>query len=333
MRALFDLCSGFVYSQVLLACTRLNLFERLSASPRSASELAEELDLPIASMHRLLDAADSLGLVERRRHQRFGLGPLGAALLGNPAVAMMIEHHRAFYRDMADPVALLRNEHATTELSRFWAYADNDRAADLQKADTDAYSDLMAQSQTLIADQVLGAYSLGRHRILLDVGGGSGAFVEAAMARHPSLQACVFDLPSVVERARERFELAGSSDRAGVCGGSFLSDPLPEGADVISLVRVLHDHDDDQVLRILKAARSALDPDGVLLIAEPMLATRGAEPVGAAYFGFYLLAMGQGRPRSRDELHALLNEAGFSVVKSHRTTAPLLVRVLTARFR
>jgi demethylspheroidene O-methyltransferase len=69
----------------------------------------------------------------------------------------------------------------------------------------------------------------------------------------------------------------------------------------------------------------------VLLIAEPMLGTRGAEPVAAAYFGFYLLAMGQGRPRDADTLGRLLRDAGFATVREHRTSAPLLVRVLTAR--
>ena len=43
----------------------------------------------------------------------------------------------------------------------------------------------------------------------------------------------------------------------------------------------------------------ALPADGTLLLAEPMAGSRGAEPVGDAYFGFYLLAMGSGRPRTR----------------------------------
>ena len=41
---------------------------------------------------------------------------------------------------------------------------------------------------------------------------------------------------------------------------------------------------------------AALPPGGTLLLAEPMAGTPGAEPVGDAYFGFYLLAMGSGRP-------------------------------------
>lgn len=331
MRALFDLCSGFVYSQVLLACVRLDLFDRLARKPQSATALASCLDVPPASMDRLLEAAESLQLVEDRGRRRFGLGPLGAALRGNPSVAMMIEHHAAFYRDLDDPVALLRGDKQATELSRFWAYSNNERPASLASEETAAYSELMAASQALIADQVLAAYSPHRHDRLLDIGGGAGEFALAALRRHEHLQVSVFDLPSVAHKAGERFERLGFGDRASAHAGDFMSDPLPAGHDLVSLVRVLHDHDDDHVLQLLRAVRRIMMPGDVLLIAEPMLGTRGAEPVAAAYFGFYLLAMGQGRARDADTLGRLLRRAGFVTVREHRTSAPLLVRVLTAR--
>ena len=43
-----------------------------------------------------------------------------------------------------------------------------------------------------------------------------------------------------------------------------------------------------------------------------MLGTPGAETVGDAYFGFYLLAMGRGRARTPEQLKQMLTEAGFS---------------------
>ncbi|MBY6204851.1 methyltransferase [Halomonas denitrificans] len=331
MRALFDLCSGFVYSQVLLACVRLDLFRRLADGPRTPSDLAAATGVPRASLDRLLEAAASLRLVETRRPDRYGLGPLGAALLGNPSVAMMIEHHDALYADLHDPVALLRGEVETTELGRFWAYSCHAGDTALDAEQTAAYSDLMAASQQMIADRVLAAYPLRAHRRLLDVGGGAGAFAVAALEANPDLQATVFDLPSVAERARRTFDEHGLADRARAFGGSFLDDPLPTGHDVISLVRVLHDHDDAAVLRLLRAARRAVTDDGRVLVAEPMRHTRSAEPVTAAYFGFYFLAMGQGRARSPRRLESLLRQAGFTAIRMHRSAAPLLVRVLTAR--
>jgi demethylspheroidene O-methyltransferase len=330
MRALFDLCSGFVYSQVLLACVRLDLFEILGRSPCSANELALELKLPVDSLNSLLTAAESLRLIEARG-DRFGLGPLGAALRGNPAVAMMIEHHAKLYADLHDPVALLRDPSRPTQLRQFWAYAASEDPSGLDTESTRGYSELMSASQELIADQVLRAYPVYRHRRLLDVGGGSGAFALAALEQVPELEVEMFDLPPVAGLARERFDRRGFSARARATGGDFRFDALPEGCDLVSLVRIVHDHDDDAVENILKSIRRAIAADGVLLIAEPMLGTRGAEPVAAAYFGFYLLAMGQGRPRTPIEIRDLLRRNGFAAVTMHRTTAPLLARVITAR--
>lgn len=331
MRELFDLCSGFVYSQVLLACTRLGLFEMLAESPRSADEIARMLALPRESLARLLDAAVSLKLVENRGPDGYGLGPLGAALRGNPSVAMMIEHHTRLYADLADPVALLRGKGAGTQLASFWPYAACERPGSLAPGEISAYSELMAASQEMIADQVLRAYPVRRHRRLLDVGGGSGMFALQALNRAPALHAEVFDLPAVAERARQRLADFGFGARAGATGGDFRVDALPEGADLVTLVRILHDHDDDAVLKILEGVRRAIAPGGTVLIAEPMLETSGCEPVAAAYFGFYLLAMGQGRPRSPATIDSMLRSAGFGPARTHRTTAPLLVRVMTAR--
>lgn len=330
MRALFDLCSGFVYSQVLLACTRLGLFDILAESPRSVDELARMLSLPRDSMVRLLEAAGSVKLVERRGRAGYGLGPLGAALRGNPAVAMMIEHHSLLYADLADPVALLRGQLKTTDVGRFWPYAASDRPGSLGPDDISAYSDLMAASQEMIADQVLHAYRVEQHKRLMDVGCGSGVFVRAALDRAPHLHAEVFDLPAVAKRARDLLVEGGYGARLRTSGGDFRVDRLPEGADLVTLVRILHDHDDEAVLTILKEIRRAIVPGGTILIAEPMLETRGCEQVAAAYFNFYLLAMGQGRPRSPETLESMLRNTGFTNVKLYPTTAPLLVRVITA---
>jgi hypothetical protein len=129
------------------------------------------------------------------------------------------------------------------------------------------------------------------------------------------------------------FAEQGLGARATTFGGSFFSDPLPTGADVISLVRVIFDHDDARALMILKAVRRALPADGTLLLTEPMAGTRGAEAMGDAYFGFYLLAMGKGRARSAERLTSMLHEAGFGEVKLVRNPMPLQTQLIVARPR
>ncbi len=332
-RELFDLCAGFVYSQVLLACVRLRTFDHLADGPRRLPELAASMGLEPAAAERLLDAAVSLRLLRRAGPERYGLGELGAALRANPGVLAMIEHHHLLYADLADPVALLRREGEGGQLQAYWAYARAGAPADLDDPRIAAYSALMSASQPLVSGDILDAYDFGRHRCLLDVGGGEGAFLEAVAARHPALQLRLFDLPPVAKRAAARLADAGLAPRAETHGGSFLADPLPRGADVVSLVRVVHDHDDDAVVTLLRAIRQALPPDGTLVVAEPMAETKGAEPMGEAYFGFYLWAMGSGRPRSPKALEALLAAGGFDAVRFVPTARPMLTRLLVARPR
>lgn len=328
-RALFDLCAGFVYSQVLLACVRLQAFDHLREGPMGAEQFAAAVGLPRPAAERLLRAAVALELVEHRDGERFGLGPLGAAMVDNPAVAAMVEHHASVYRDLADPVALLKGGAGDTRLAQFWPYGEPGEKC-LSEDQVAAYTRLMSDTQPLVTEEILAAFPFERHRHLLDVAGGDGTFLAAVAGRHPALQVTLFDLPAVANRAAARFEAAGIADRARAVGGSFRTDPLPRGADVVSLVRVVHDHDDPVARGLLRATFEALPPGGVLLIAEPLAEAAGAETTGDAYFGFYLLAMGHGRPRTVAGLAALLTETGFARVRSIPTRLPLQVGMVVA---
>lgn len=333
-RALFDLVAGFVYSQVLLACVRLQVFDRLAARPMTAAELAVRLGLGEEACRRLLDAAVALRLLSRRRGARYGLGPLGAPMVDNPAVAAMVEHHATLYADLRDPVALLQHSgqaHASTHLAQYWAYAGETDPAALQPDRVAAYSQLMSASQPLVAEEILAAYPIGYHRSVLDVGGGEGRFLVRAAREAGHLQLQLFDLPAVADRARRVFAQAGLGDRAQAVGGDFFHDPLPAGSDLVTLIRVLHDHDDDAALQLLRRIRQALPDDGCLLLAEPMAHTGGAEAMGDAYFGFYLLAMGHGRPRTPEAIAAMLQAAGFDHLEWPRTRVPLQARLVVAR--
>ncbi|MBE7219123.1 MAG: methyltransferase domain-containing protein [Caulobacteraceae bacterium] len=327
-RAAFDLCAGFAYSQVLLACSRLRLFEALRAGPAATGDLAVRLDLPVAATERLLRAAASLALVAAHG-DRWRLASLGASLLDAPGERAMIEHGAVAYPDLADPVALLRGEASPGALARFWTYAGGGRAPDAAQAA--AYGAPMAASQAFIAQDVLDAVDLRRARRLLDIGGGEGAFLCAAAARHSHLHVILLDLPEVAARARIRFADAGLGGRADAVGADLRDEIAPPAADAVSLVRVLHDHDDAEALAILRVARAALPPGGLLVVAEPMSGVRGAERVADAYFGFYLLAMGSGRARTLAEHRDLMLAAGFDRVRRLRTARPFLTSVLVAR--
>jgi demethylspheroidene O-methyltransferase len=329
-RAVFDLVAGFVYSQVLHACVQLGIFERVAKTPLSLDVLASASGLTLSACEQLVDAAVALRLLEWRDDRQVGLGPLGAPLVGNSGLQSLILHHALFYADLSNPVALLRGEIANTRMAAYWPYASTDAPRAVDAASAGTYSSLMSSTQTLIADEVLHAYSFAKHRCLLDVGGGEGVFLAAVGARYASLQLKLFDLPAVATRATQGLTKQGFAQRTQILSGDFFSDPLPLGADIVSIVRVMHDHDDARIARLLRNVASALPVGGVLLIAEPMAATPGAEPVGDAYFGLYFLAMGRGKARTFAQIADLLRAAGFGEIRNRPTRLPLQTSVVTA---
>lgn len=324
---MFDLVAGFVQSQVLMAVVELRLLHRLIESPRSAAGLAREAGMTSDRMEILLQAAAALGLIRRRKDGRFTVARKGAALLGVPGLEAMILHHRVFYRDMENPVALLRGE-VDTELANFWPYVFGARG-DVDPAVTRTYSDLMADSQGLVAQDTLRMVNLSDVTCLLDVGGGSGAFALAVAQAYPAMNLMLFDLPDVVPAARTRFDAAGLGERLAVHGGSFRSDSLPHGADAISLIRVLYDHSDDTVRGLLSKIFDTLPKGGRLIISEPMSGGAVPEPSGDVYFAFYTMAMRTGRTRSAAEIARFCAETGFAGIETPKSRRPFVTSVVS----
>ncbi len=327
-RALFDVVSGFVQSQALLALVELRVMHRLTDGPLSLGDMATFARVPPERMAVLLQAGAALRLL-RRRGGLWHLTTRGAAFLTVPGLEAMVRHHPALYRDLSDPVAFFRGE-TQPELAGFWPYvfgaggvADPALAA--------RYSALMADSQALVAADTLALVDLSQTRRLMDVGGGTGAFLAAAAAACPAPDLVLFDLPAVVPGANARFAAAGIAARVTIVPGSFRSGPLPTGADTISLVRVLYDHADSTVADLLQKTFDALPPGGRLLVSEPMSGGDRPDPATDVYFSVYTLAMQTGRTRSAKEIADFLHVAGFVDIREKWGFRPFVTSVVTAR--
>ena len=101
----------------------------------------------------------------------------------------MIRHHDVLYRDMADPVGFFRDA-PETELAAFWPYVfgatgqiDDDTAA--------TYSQLMAESQTLVAEEALRVLGPARDRHAAGIGGGNRRVPHRGSARPIPASSCI----------------------------------------------------------------------------------------------------------------------------------------------
>jgi demethylspheroidene O-methyltransferase len=336
-RKLFGLMAGFVHSQVLLACVRLDLFRVLHHAPASLSVLAQRTQLAPSVLQRLLSSAVVLGLLEHRSQGRYGLGPLGVPMAQHQGIAQMVEHNHLLYQDIQDPLQFLADAWQGG-MAEYWPYAHAQTPPAPNAVEQDKftrYSELMAASQGFVIQEIVSSYAFEEHRCVLDVGAGRGRFVSELAAHAPHLKFQLFDLPPVLSLARENLHAQGLSDRAQLHPGSFLEDPLPKGADLITLVRVAHDHPDAVVRQILQKAYDALPVGGTMLLAEPMAQSdplSGHEDASVdAYFHFYLLAMGDGRLRTPQELMTMLQEAGFTMVEQVPNAMPIHAQILLGR--
>lgn len=318
--ALFDLMQGFVRSQVLTALVETRLLHRLARAGAGPAALARLCGLPEDRVAVLLQAGAAMGLLRRDREGNFHLARRGAAFLGVPGLEDLVRHHAVLYADLADPTAFFRGA-TDPDLARFWPYVLGGKGG---PGEAQRYSHLMASTQALVAEDTLDAVPLSAVRHLMDVGGGTGAFLRAVHARNPALALTLFDLPEVV---------AGAELPPGVrkAPGSFTAGALPPGADAISLVRVLYDHSDATVAGLLARVRAALPPGGLLLVSEPMSGGARPDPQTDVYFAVYTMAMRTGRTRSAAQIGAMLATAGFDRIQPRPSLRPYVTCVLTAR--
>jgi O-methyltransferase domain len=110
------------------------------------------------------------------------------------------------------------------------------------------------RAQTLLTVRDLAA--LGT---LVDIGGGQGRLLAAALAAVPGLRGILFDRPVVLPGAEPVLADAGVRDRCDLVGGNFLAE-VPAGGDAYVLASIIHDWPDEQAVAILRACHRAMAP-------------------------------------------------------------------------
>jgi hypothetical protein len=148
---------------------------------------------------------------------------------------------------------------------------------------------------------------------VIDVGGGTGAMLSEILRARPHVRGVLVDHPGTVARSAGIFEAAGVSDRVTLAGQSFF-DPLPAGADLYLLRKVLNDWPDRETVAILHRCAEAARPAGrVVVIGGVAEQVRRSLTIEMVLVG--------GRTNSLREFEALARVAGLEVSAVHRRPA------------
>ncbi len=307
---LMQLVSGFWASKTLAAAVDLDLFSKLSGRGVDASGLTQLLEIPSRPAEMLLSACTALGLLEKR-DARYHNSPLSEQFLvrGKPyyfggVVTMLDRRLYLPWNRLTEALKTNRAQSSGNQTGVFEALSAN---PEQQRIFTEAMHGFSMQS----GEAVAAAFNFSAYKRLLDVGGASGAYCIEAARRHPHLRAVVFDLPAVLEIAREKIAEAGLSDRVQTQAGDFFKDPLPKGFDVILLSMILHDWTPPKNRTILKKCFDALAPDGALIVSELMMDDDKTGPAPAALMSLNMLIETEGRNYTWSEYTGWLDEVGF----------------------
>lgn len=203
----------------------------------------------------------------------------------------------------------------------FWAYLDANPAI---SASFDATMAVDAGNAA-----VANGYDWTTVRHVADIGGGTGTLIAELLRRNPQLRGTLADRPETAARARPYLAGCGLASRCEVVGQSFF-DPLPPGADVYMLNRVIHDWDDAAASAILRRCAEAAGSTGRVLVVE---SAGGGDSSGFAEMNLRMLVLTGGRERTIDDYSALADDAGLRVTAVHRSTERQVVIEARCRSR
>ena len=311
---LIQMATGYWVSRLLFVTAKLGLADRLAGGAMSAEELAIPTGAHAPSLHRVMRALASLGLLTEDEAHRFALTPLGAALKsGAPGAA------RA-------SILMLAGDWAWRGFEQF-LYSVQTGKSGVEKSLGEPIFDWLGkhpEEASLFSETMIGfhgmepaaiaeAYDFSGVQTLVDIGGSSGNLLTLVLGKYPKLRGILFDMPHVVREAPALIQARGLTDRITIESGSFF-DSVPRGGDAYLLSHVIHDWSESQCLTILGHCRRAMSPGNKLLIVE-MVIPEGDGPHPGKLLDLMMLAGPGGQERTEPEYGVLLKKSGFQLTR------------------
>lgn len=300
--ALIALARGFQESRVLLTGAELDLFTLLSRESLSAPEIVGRLGADLRALTTLLDALAAMELLEKR-DGLYRTAPAAACLSADApdSIHPMLLHAAALW---ARWTTLTRRVGGTPIPER------------PPEESLRAFIGAMHVVGAPRAARLVAAAGVSGARRLLDVGGGPATYTMAFLAAEPGLSATLFDLPPVVEIARERLAKAGLEGRVTLVPGDFDKDELPAGHDLAWLSAIIHQNSPAQNDALFARIFRALVPGGRLVLRDHVMEPDRTRPRAGALFAVNMLVgTSSGGTYTFEEIRAGLERAGFSHIR------------------
>ena len=305
--SILELTRSFMASRVLISAAELDLFTLLTPKPLTADAVAEMISADLRAITILLDALCALEFIVKTNGS-YQTEPSVAPMLSSdsPTSALpMILHMGSVWQNWSNITDIVQGK-TVPELKK----------GIMAKDHLKAFIGAMHVVASKAAPAVVAAIDPAGASRLLDVGGGSGAYVLAFLDAQPSLQATLFDRPPVIEMARVRVHDAAMTDRVTFVPGDFYKDELPEGHDLALLSAIIHQNSPEENEALYRKIHHALDAGGRLVIRDHVMSPDHTQPLDGALFAVNMLAGTKGGGTyTFDEIQAGLTTAGFTKIR------------------
>jgi len=319
---LLQMMTGAWISQAIYAAATLGIADLIQNNPKSIDELAQETNTYAPYLYRLLRALASVGIFTEVEPQKFALTEMAQYLQEDfpeslRALSMMLgdEWH---WHSWGDIVQTIRTSQPTLHRlykvnNHFEYFAQNPKSGDI-------FNRAMTNASKTLVTSVVDAYDFSGITKLVDIGGGYGALIASILAANPHMRGILFDLPSVVVKAKELLDSKGVTNRCEILGGDFFQ-TVPSDGDGYILSHTLLDWEDDQCIQILKNIRKNIATKGKLLVVEGIVPPSN-QPHFSKLLDLDMLAMSMGgRKRTKVEFCQLFEAAGFRLNRILPTTS------------
>jgi SAM-dependent methyltransferase len=317
---LFQLATAYWLSQAIYVAAKLGIADLLKDGPQTCAVLATATGSDAPSLFRLMRALSGMGIFSQVGQDRFVLSPLAEGLqteVPGSLRATMITLGEIHYQACGDLLHSVKTGSPAFNkvfgASLFEYLKQNGDAAD-------AFNQGMSNVSSMLAYAVLLAYDFAGISSIVDIGGGEGKLLENILEFYPDLNGTVFDTAPTIKRAERQVGNNRTWRRCSYIAGDFF-DIVPEGADAYLLCGVIHDWDDDRAVKILRNCRRAMAKNGRVLLLETLVPATDSMHFGKL-LDLNMLVMTGGRERTKAEICALLDGAGWKLTRIIATMAP-----------
>jgi hypothetical protein len=317
---LVGIARAYRRSRALSVAAELGVADLLAEGARPVEELAGATATDIEALYRLLRALASLGVFHEGIDRRFSLTPMGELLrTDHPRSVRPIARLLGADYEWSSWGELLHSVRTGENAARHVLGIDVWEHRHLHPGDSEVFDSAMRTFSEADAPALLAAYDFGRHRVIADIGGGTGALLGALLRELPGVRGILFDQPGVVANAAPVLVGARVEARVEVLAGSFF-ESVPSGADVYLLRRILHDWTDPDALKILRVVHREMGPGARLVVVDAVVGLPNEDPL-TTFLDLGMLVVEGGRERTEAEWAALLADGGFRIVSMQQATA------------